>query len=50
VPSTHVRRISWTPHLEHWEMGFGVEVGGAIEPGTRVHVRLLHCGARRTRR
>jgi beta-galactosidase/beta-glucuronidase len=40
VPRTSVRRLVWTPHLEHWEMGLIVELAGRIEPDMAVRVRL----------
>jgi beta-galactosidase/beta-glucuronidase len=42
VPMTSIRHVVWTPHLEHWEMGLGVELLGAIEPGMSIRVRLNH--------
>jgi beta-galactosidase/beta-glucuronidase len=44
VPAHHIHRIIWTPYLEHWEMGLVLELGGPIEPGLSVHVRLHHRG------
>jgi beta-galactosidase/beta-glucuronidase len=42
VPVTHVRRVVWTPYLEHWQMGFEVEVDGPSDPSMWVRVRLVH--------
>ncbi|MBA3541997.1 MAG: glycoside hydrolase family 2 [Deltaproteobacteria bacterium] len=42
VPTRNVHRIAWLPYLEHWEIGCGVEVGGPIEPGMFLHVRLKY--------
>jgi beta-galactosidase/beta-glucuronidase len=43
VPATRIDNIVWTPHLEHWEMGLGIEVAGAVEDMS-VRVRLRHRG------
>lgn len=40
VPLHSVQRIVWTPVLEHWEMGFGVEIRGPLDPAMSVRVRL----------
>ncbi|MDQ3364988.1 MAG: glycoside hydrolase family 2 [Myxococcota bacterium] len=42
VPHQSLRRVQWTPYLEHWEMGLSVELGGPIEPNMTVRVRLRH--------
>jgi beta-galactosidase/beta-glucuronidase len=42
VPPTAIHNLVWTPHLEHWEMGLGVELAGPIEPGMSIRVCLEH--------
>jgi beta-galactosidase/beta-glucuronidase len=42
VSATRIARLVWTPHLEHWEMGVGVEIDGPIRPNMSVRVRLRH--------
>ncbi|HUS32309.1 MAG TPA: glycoside hydrolase family 2 TIM barrel-domain containing protein [Kofleriaceae bacterium] len=44
VPTTSIRNLVWTPYLDQWEMGIGVELEGPVEPGTTVRVRLAHAG------
>ncbi|HEU0034966.1 MAG TPA: glycoside hydrolase family 2 TIM barrel-domain containing protein [Kofleriaceae bacterium] len=44
VPTTHLGRIAWTSHLEHWEMGISLEIEGPLDPSLHVRVRLLHRG------
>ncbi len=44
VPACRLRRVAWTPHLEHWEMGVSIDVAGPVAAGTTVHVRLTHAG------
>ena len=40
VPDTYVQRITWTPLLERWEIGFEVFLAGPRVEGRRVRVRL----------
>lgn len=42
VPATSIKNLVWTPFLENWEMGLGVEIAGRLEPNTSVRVRLTH--------
>ncbi len=42
VPRQRLRRVQWTPHLEHWEMGIEIELAGPLEPGMSVRVQLKH--------
>jgi beta-galactosidase/beta-glucuronidase len=42
VPSTSIRRVQWTPFLDHWEMGLAVELEGTLEPNTSLRVKLRH--------
>ena len=42
VPAMALRHITWTPHLEHWEMGLGIDIAGRIAPGSSLRVRLRH--------
>jgi beta-galactosidase/beta-glucuronidase len=42
VPPTSILNLVWTPHLEQWQMGLGVELCGRIEPGMSIRVRLEH--------
>ncbi|HVI01665.1 MAG TPA: glycoside hydrolase family 2 TIM barrel-domain containing protein [Enhygromyxa sp.] len=42
VPHCRIDRISWIPHLEHWEMGLALEFAGRLEPGMTVRARLHH--------
>ena len=40
VPSSYIDRIRWTPHLERWEIGCEVFVGGTRCDGLQLRVRL----------
>ena len=40
VPATYLRRVRWTPHLDRFEIGVEVELGGRKRPGLRVRLRL----------
>lgn len=40
VPSTYVKRVRWTPHLERWEIGCEVLIEGPIPEDLQLHVRL----------
>lgn len=40
IPRQSLRHLQWTPHLEHWEMGVTVELGGTLDPNMSVRVRL----------
>jgi beta-galactosidase/beta-glucuronidase len=42
VPAQRVRRVVWTPFLEHWEMGVVIELDGPVDPAMSVRVRLRH--------
>jgi beta-galactosidase/beta-glucuronidase len=42
VPSPNLRRVAWTPYLEHWEMGVEIQVAGPVSPGTSARVVLRH--------
>lgn len=42
VPRQRLRRVQWTPHLEHWEMGIEIEITGPLEPNMSVRVKLKH--------
>jgi beta-galactosidase/beta-glucuronidase len=42
VPEQRIGRVVWTPYLEHWEMGVGVEICGPVAPAMSVRVRLWH--------
>ncbi|HLL22265.1 MAG TPA: glycoside hydrolase family 2 TIM barrel-domain containing protein [Kofleriaceae bacterium] len=42
VPRLSIRRVQWTPFLEHWEMGVAVELAGPLEPNTSIRIRLRH--------
>jgi len=44
VPATHIHRVVWTPHLDHWEIGFSVEADGPIASDLSIQVRLRHDG------
>ena len=40
VPETYLQRIRWTSHLDRYEIGFGVELGGRKQSDLRVRLRL----------
>jgi beta-galactosidase/beta-glucuronidase len=42
VPAQRIRRVVWTPFLEHWEMGVSIELDGPLDPTMSVRVRLRH--------
>lgn len=42
VPAQSLRRITWTPYLEHWEMGFSAQIDGPADPQMSVRVTLRH--------
>jgi beta-galactosidase/beta-glucuronidase len=42
VPAQSIQRVVWTPYLDHWELGFAVELDGPVEPGMAIRVRLSH--------
>ena len=42
VPPTSILNLVWTPRLEQWQMGLGVELDGRIQPGMSIRVRLEH--------
>ena len=41
VARHHLHQLTWTPHLEHWELGFSASVAGPFEPGLVLRIRLL---------
>ncbi len=44
VPETRVGRLTWTPHLEQWEIGLDVKLAGAHRPGLALRVELREGG------
>ncbi len=42
VPVNRLQHLVWTPYLDHWEMGLGIEVSGPADPALSVRVRLRH--------
>ncbi|HEY0845919.1 MAG TPA: glycoside hydrolase family 2 TIM barrel-domain containing protein [Noviherbaspirillum sp.] len=42
VPSTYIKRIRWTPHFEGFEIGCEAFIGGIVEDGLWVDVKISH--------
>ena len=42
LPCTHITGLSWTPHLERWEIGLQVCVNDTMSHDLHVKVRLRH--------
>ncbi len=45
VPSTRIERLSWTPSLIRWDLGFAAWIAGTNTEGLRVEM-MLRCGSR----
>ncbi len=45
VPTTFIRRVDWTAHLEDFALSVEVTLDGPLEPGDAVRVRLTARGA-----
>lgn len=42
IPECRINWITWTSHLENWEMELGVEIAGHREPDMTIRARLYH--------
>ncbi len=42
VPACSFAHVTWTPHLDCWEMGLAVEVAGRLESDMTIRARLYH--------
>lgn len=42
VPSPNLRRVTWRPHLDAWEIGVDVQIAGPVRPDMSIRIVLRH--------